>query len=100
LSGVKESIKLNPAPGRKFQEALAEIRRAIPIAIAGDVVDVAGGIDGGGPAGLPDSAQLTVGRGAEDAGLLEGLGVVSHDPTVIGAEIFVGGPGDVDLAVG
>jgi hypothetical protein len=86
--------------GVELEEGLAEVGDAVPGAVAGDDVDVAGGVDGGGLAGVPDAGAGAGGRGVEDGGLVEGGGVVGEEEAMVRLFVAVGGVADVDGAVG
>src|SRR5207302_11452942 len=70
--------------GRQLDEALAERARAVEVAVARRIVDVAARVDRRTASRLPDPAE-TAGRGRiENPGLGEGPGVERHDPSVVG----------------
>ena len=86
--------------GVELEEGLAEVVGAVPGAVAGDHVEVAGGVDGGGLAGVPDAGGFAGGRGVECGGLAEGGGAVGEEEAVVGELVAVGGVADVDGVVG
>ena len=71
-------------------------KRGIEDPIAVEEEDVSGVIGGHAGAGVPDGALAAVRSDVEDSGLGESAGVVTHDPSGVGAEVAVAGPCQVD----
>ncbi len=75
----------------KLEDGVAVVAAAglagVEVSVAGGDVDVAGVVDGGACVGLPDAGVVAVGRGVEDGALAERVGVVGHDPAVVGSYV-------------
>src|ERR1700686_834170 len=67
--------------------------------VAGDEINIAVGIGGGTCVGLPDATLLCAGSNIQNAGLLQCVGVVRHDPAVVRSDVAGGSPGDKDIFI-
>ena len=109
-SSPPASVSLKAASGRRSGRELDDAlrvplrgrvpRRRIGVGVAGGHVDVAGRVEGGRAAGLPDRAALAV-RGDLEGDLLRGVRGVGadHPAVVVPAVADVAAVGDVDPAV-
>lgn len=78
---------------------IAAAPRNIETAIARGGVNVAGAVGGNAGVAGPDAAVIGVGRNIDHSLLLQGLRIVSHDPSVIRPHIARGCPRKIDVAV-
>ena len=85
---------------RKFQIAFAEVGLAVEGAVAGDGVDIAGGVGGGGGSALPDRGAIAIRRRVEDSRLLQRPRIIAEQPAVIVPQVAMRGESDVDGSIG
>ena len=73
--------------------------RGVEGAVAVEENDVAAGIGGHAGGGAPEAALAAIGREVENCGLFQRGGVVAHEPSGVGTDVTVRGPGKIDDVV-
>src|SRR5271165_7245492 len=99
---MRREVVDHDTTGRKFLDGIAVVNSSrvyVERPVAAGVIDVTRRVSGQPAAALPHSTAVPIGGYVVDHRLLQGSGVIAHDPSVIRMVITMRSPGDVDHAV-